>query len=170
MTTRERVLRHLETAGDFGVTVADFLTSHPYMKPQSVYPVFTKLCAEGQIRDSRKRRRTRSTPRRCIVWWLSRYGGTVPVWGSGSPRYSYSNRARIVLDMLAAHGPRTAPELTVWGGPRLTSIGTSSLLSSLAAQGWVRKTKERRISPTSNRRCIVWDITALGRSIRGESK
>jgi hypothetical protein len=107
--------------------------------------------------------------RRCIVWWMARYGGTVPVWGSGRPRYSYTNRAKFILDNLAAYGPTTVPEMTL-SNPSLNPLGTSSLLSSLAAQGWVRKTRERRTSPTSNRRCIVWDITALGRSVREKRK
>lgn len=164
-TIRERVLEHLGWMEMGGVTVGDFLLHNSHLNPQSVYPVFTKLCSEGVIRDSRKRRKTRHLSRRCIVWWLAKYGGTVPVWGSGSPRYSYSNRAKLIMDNLAKYGPTTAPEMSL-SNPELNPLGTSSLLSSLSAQGWVRKTKERRTSPTSSRRCVVWDITALGRSIR----
>lgn len=167
MTIRENVLTHLVGVGEYGNTVADFLFYHSHLKPQSVYPVFTKLCQDDLIRDSQKRRQVGTLSRRCIVWWLAKYGGTVPVWGSGRPRYSYSNRAKLVLDILSTWGPRTAPELAA-RELRLTPIGTSSLLSSLAAQGWVRKTRERRTSPTNPRKCIVWDITALGRSVRKE--
>lgn len=169
MTIREKVLEHLRRAKDYGITVGDFLFYNTHLKPQSVYPIFTKLCEEGLVRDSRKRRRGCTYARRCIVWWLAKYGGTIPVWGSGSPRYSYTSRAKLILDNLAAYGPTTAPEMSC-SNPKLNPLGTSSLLSSLAAQGWVRKTRERRISPTSNRRCIVWDITALGRSVREKRK
>lgn len=149
-----------------GLTVPEFLDFFPALLPQTVYPCFTQLCKAKKILASTTRRKS-SGKRRAIVWVDAKYGGTVPVWGSSQPSYSYRNRAKIVMDLLAAYGPLGVSEMMT-ASDDLKPMSTSSLVSRLVRQQWVHKTNKTRLNAI-NQTCCLYAITPRGRQVRDSS-
>lgn len=165
MTVKYEVLLKVRAYAEKGLTVPEFLDKFPDLKPQTVYPCFTQLYKAKKILDSRQRRKSKNN-RRSIVWVDAKYGGTVPVWGSGQPSYSYRNRAKIVMDMLFDFGALSVSEMMT-ASKDLKPMSTSSLVSRLVKQQWVRKTNKTR--RTNNQTCCLYDLTPRGLQVRGAS-
>ena len=163
MTTKEDVYFHIRLKDEKGLTVPEFLLDHPNLLPQTVYPCFTQLCKDKKILDSTKRRKSK-TNRNSIVWVDARYGGVVPVWGSGQPSYSYRNRAKIVMDLLEEFGPLSVSEMMT-ASNSLKPMSTSSLVSRLVKQQWVHKTDKTRKSITGQT-CKLYSLTPRGHQVR----
>lgn len=163
MTTKEKVYFTVRFTEKHGLTVPEFLEAHPNFLPQTVYPCFTQLCKAKKILDSRERRKSKNN-RRSIVWIDAKYGGTIPVWGSGQPSYSYKNRAKIIMDLLAIFGPLSVAEM-MQCSDSLKPMSTSSLVSRLVLQQWLRKTNKTRQNQI-NQTCCLYDLTPRGRQVR----
>ena len=163
---KEKVYANVSLNFKDGMTVPEFLEKHPSLLPQTVYPCFTQLCKAKKILDSRERRKSKNN-RRSIVWVDAKYGGTIPVWGSGQPSYSYKNRAKVIMDLLFDHGPLSASEMMECS-KQLKPMSTSSLVSRLVSQQWLRKTNKTRLNH-SNQTCCLYDLTPRGKQVRGDS-
>jgi hypothetical protein len=150
---------------DKGLTVPEFLSLYDNLKPQTVYPCFTQLCKAEKILDSRQRRKSKAG-RNSIVWVDAKYGGVVPVWGSGEPSYSYRNRAKVVMDLIADSGPLSVSEMMQTSPGELKPMSTSSLVSRLVRQQWLRKTTETRKN-LDNQTCRLYDLTPRGKQVMG---
>lgn len=166
MTTKEKVYNCITWAQQKGLTVPEFLAGHTDLLPQTVYPCFTQLCKSKKILASKARRKADGN-RRSIVWVDAQYGGSVPVWGSSQPSYSYRNRAKLVMDLLAACGPLSVSEM-MKGTPLLKPMSTSSLVSRLVSQKWVHKTNKTRTNDI-NQTCCLYALTPRGLQVMGES-
>ena len=162
MTTKELVFTAVVATKERGLTVPEFLHKAPDRLPQTVYPCFTQLCKAKKILASKSRRKSNGN-RRSIVWVDAKYGGTVPVWGSSQPSYSYRNRAKIVMDLLWGHGPLSVSEMMEVSRD-LKPMSTSSLVSRLVRQQWVHKTNHTRLNAL-NQTCCLYDLTPRGRQL-----
>lgn len=145
-----------------GLTVPEFLGIFPDLLPQTVYPCFTQLCKSKKILASGSRRKS-SSNRRSIVWVDAKYGGSVPVWGSSQPSYSYRNRTKIVMDLLNDYGPLSVSEMMT-SSALLKPMSTSSLVSRLVKQQWVHKTNRTRLN-ASNQTCCLYSLTPRGHQV-----
>lgn len=163
MTTKQKVYMQILWTKEEGLTVPEFLDICSDLLPQTVYPCFTQLCKAKKILDSKQRRKSNSN-RRSIVWVDAKYGGVVPVWGSGQPSYSYRNRAKIVMDLLWAFGPLSVPEMMT-ASQDLKPMSTSSLVSRLVKQQWLHKTNKTRLNQI-NQTCCLYALTPRGRQVR----
>ncbi len=159
---KEKVYANVSLNFKDGMTVPEFLEKHPSLLPQTVYPCFTQLCKAKKILDSRERRKSKNN-RRSIVWVDAKYGGTIPVWGSGQPSYSYKNRAKIIMDLLYEHGMLSVSEM-MGCSVYLKPMSTSSLVSRLVSQQWLRKTNKTRQNQI-NQTCCLYDLTPRGRQV-----
>lgn len=169
MTTKETVYDAICNSGKRGLTVPEFLEYSwvgPERLPQTVYPCFTQLCKAKKILDSKQRRKSKNN-RRSIVWVDAKYGGVIPVWGSGQPSYSYRNRAKIVMDLLLDYGPLSVSEMMT-SSPDLKPMSTSSLVSRLVRQQWVHKTRKTRLNRL-NQTCCLYGLTPRGLQVIRES-
>ncbi len=162
-TTKELVLLSIQVANERGCTVPEFLEESSHLKPQTVYPCFTQLYKAKKILDSRQRRKSKAG-RNSIVWVDAQYGGTIPVWGSGQPSYSYRNRAKIVMDVLDKFGHLSVSEMMTCS-PDLKPMSTSSLVSRLVRQQWVRKTNRTRLNQ-EGQTCRLYALTPRGQQVR----
>lgn len=165
MTTKETVLECICGTGKGGLTVPEFLACSDRL-PQTVYPCFTQLCESKKILDSKQRRKSKSG-RNSIVWVEAKYGGVVPVWGSSQPSYAYGNRAKIVMDLLWTFGPLSVAEMMT-ASTKLKSMSTSSLVSRLVKQKWLRKTPQTRQN-SLHQTCCLYAITPRGVQVRDSS-
>ena len=163
MPIKESVYIEVQMAEKKGITVPEFLTKFPNLLPQTVYPCFTQLCKAKKILDSRQRRKSNGN-RRSIVWVDAKYGGVIPVWGSGQPSYSYKNRAKIVMDLLFDYGPLSVSEM-MGASDLLKPMSTSSLVSRLVRQQWLYKTSKTRLNGI-NQTCCLYDLTPRGHQTR----
>lgn len=159
MTVKDLVYLHVLNQGNNGLTVPEFLETESDLKPQTVYPCFTQLYKAKKILDSKQRRKSKNN-RRSIVWVDAKWGGTIPVWGSGQPSYSYRNRAKVVMDLLANHGALSVSEMMT-ASSSLKPMSTSSLVSRLVKQQWVRKTNKTRLNK-DNQTCCLYSLTPRG--------
>jgi hypothetical protein len=166
MPVKASVYICIQVAEKKGLTVPEFLEANPDLKPQTVYPCFTQLYKAKKILDSKQRRKSKNN-RRSIVWVDAKYGGTIPVWGSGQPSYSYRNRAKVVMDLLAGFGPLSVSEMMT-SCTSLKPMSTSSLVSRLVKQQWVRKTNKTRLNQ-DNQTCCLYDLTPRGKQVRDQS-
>ncbi|KKN80437.1 hypothetical protein LCGC14_0330300 [marine sediment metagenome] len=166
MTTKEIIYNLIGDSGKHGITVPEFLDLFPNRLPQTVYPCFTQLCKAKKILDSRERRKSKNN-RRSIVWVDAKYGGTIPVWGSGQPSYSYKNRAKVIMDLLSEYGPLSVSEMMT-SSDTLKPMSTSSLVSRLVKQQWLRKTNRTRLNRI-NQTCCLYDLTPRGKQVRDSS-
>lgn len=162
MTVKERVYFDVQHANVNGRTVPEFLDKFPHLKPQTVYPCFTQLYKAKKILDSKERRKSKNN-RRSIVWVDAKYGGTIPVWGSGQPSYSYNHRAKIIMDLLQDIGPLSVSEMMI-ASSSLKPMSTSSLVSRLVKQQWVRKTNKTRLNQ-DNQTCCLYSLTPRGKQV-----
>lgn len=182
MTVKDHILATIRAAKKDGLTAPEYLRgivplrstsgSHfpvdreqviPSDVPQTVYPCFTQLCKAGHILDSQVRRKS-PKGRRSIVWVDKKYGGVIPVWGSGYPSYSYKGRTKIIMDLLQDYGPLSVPEMCS-SCKTLNQMSLSSLLARLRGQRWVRSLALKRKS-LSGQSCLVFELTPRGRQIR----
>ncbi len=159
---KEKVYANVSLNFKDGMTVPEFLEKHPSLLPQTVYPCFTQLCKAKKILDSRERRKSKNN-RRSIVWVDAKYGGTIPVWGSGQPSYSYKNRAKIIMDLLHDFGSLSVSEMMKCSS-LLKPMSTSSLVSRLVSQQWLRKTNRTRLNQESQT-CCLYDLTPRGHQV-----
>lgn len=166
MTVKEKVYQAIWAEKEKGITVPEFLVIYPDLKPQTVYPCFTQLYKAKKILDSKQRRKLKNN-RRSIVWVEAKYGGTIPVWGSGQPSYSYRNRAKVVMDLLYEYGPLSVSEM-MSASDTLKPMSTSSLASRLVKQQWVRKTNKTRLN-YDNQTCCLYDLTPRGNQVRDQA-
>lgn len=166
MTTKELVHLHVSNTGTRGCTVPEFLEWHLGKLPQTVYPCFTQLCKAKKILDSKQRRKSKNN-RRSIVWVDAKHGGVVPVWGSGHPSYAYKNRAKVIMDLLHDYGPLSVSEMMTVA-TELKPMSTSSLVSHLVRQQWLRKTQQTRKNRI-NQTCCLYDLTPRGRQVMTSS-
>ncbi len=166
MTTKELVYGFISVTDKAGSTVPEFLDCYPHLLPQTVYPCFTQLCKAKKILDSKQRRKSKNN-RRSIVWVDAKYGGVVPVWGSGHPSYSYKNRAKTVMDLLSLFGALSVSEMMT-ASKDLKPMSTSSLVSHLVRQQWLHKTKTTRKNQI-NQTCYLYDLTPRGRQVMHSS-
>lgn len=162
MTTKQIVYQYVRLCLAKGATVPEFLHTNPDLLPQTVYPCFTQLCKAGRILDSTLRRKSKNN-RNSIVWVDKAYGGVVPVWGSGQPRYSYRNRAKIIMDLLYDYGQLSVAEMMT-ASPLLKPMSSSSLVSRLVKQQWLYKTNKTRRS-TTGQTCKLYALTPRGRQV-----
>lgn len=161
-TTKQKVYMQVIWTKEKGLTVPDFLEIYSELLPQTVYPCFTQLCKAKKILANGTRRKLTSK-RRAIVWVDAKYGGTVPVWGSSQPNYSYRNRAKIVMDLLWDNGPLSVSEM-MEVAPSLKPMSTSSLVSRLVRQQWIHKTNRTRLNAI-NQTCCLYFLTPRGRQV-----
>lgn len=166
MTTKDIVLEFIIYTGPKGATVPEFLDMWPDLLPQTVYPCFTQLCKSKKILASKSRRKSNSN-RRSIVWVDAKYGGTVPVWGSSQPSYSYRNRAKIIMDLIAGFGPLSVSEMMT-SCSSLKPMSTSSLVSRLVKQQWLHKTNKTRLNAI-HQTCCLYNLTPRGKQVRQQS-
>lgn len=165
-TTKQKVYNHIRAFGKDGLTVPEFLYMNQDLLPQTVYPCFTQLCKAKKILASPSRRKSNNN-RRSIVWVDAKYGGSMPVWGSSQPSYSYRNRAKVVMDLLAGNGPLSVSEMMT-ACSSLKPMSTSSLVSRLVRQQWLHKTNKTRLNAI-NQTCCLYDLTPRGRQVREDS-
>ncbi len=166
MTTKEKVHNCIQFSQAKGLTVPEFMAGHTKLLPQTVYPCFTQLCKAKKILHSGSYRKSKNN-RRSIVWVDKKYGGVVPVWGSGQPSYSYKNRAKIVMDLLNQFGPLSVSEMMT-ASSKLKPMSTSSLVSRLVRQQWLFKTNKTRCNNLLQT-CCLYDLTPRGRQVRNDS-
>jgi hypothetical protein len=166
ITNKDKVLDEIQLVQEEGLTVPEFLRLYPSLLPQTVYPCFTQLCKEKKILHSGSYRKSKNN-RRSIVWVDKKHGGVVPVWGSGQPSYSYKNRAKVVMDLLADFGPLSVSEMMT-SCSSLKPMSTSSLVSRLVRQQWLFKTNKTRRNAL-DQTCCLYDLTPRGRQVRNDS-